>query len=40
VIARELGLPAIVGCAAATTAVADGAMVELDVTSGNLRVLH
>lgn len=40
VIARELGLPAIVGCAAATAAITDGATIELDLASGGVHVLH
>lgn len=39
VIARELGLPAVVGCAAATTTIPDGATIELDIATGSIRVL-
>ena len=39
VIARELGIPAIIGARAALTDIPDGAMVELDPTAGTVRVL-
>jgi len=39
VIARELGLPALVGAAEALALVPDGATVELDPVSGTIRVL-
>lgn len=39
VIARELGIPAIVGARAALTEIPDGAMVELDPTAGSVRVV-
>ena len=39
VIARELGLPAIVGAAEALALVPDGALVELDPVAGTIRVL-
>lgn len=39
VIARELGLPALVGAAGATTLIADGASIELDPGAGTVRLL-
>jgi pyruvate,water dikinase len=39
VIARELGLPALIGCAEAMAQIPDGATVELDVAAGSVRVL-
>ncbi len=39
VIARELGLPAVIGAAGAMTAIPDGAMVEVDPVAGRVRVL-
>jgi phosphohistidine swiveling domain-containing protein len=39
VIARELGLPALIGTAEATTLVTDGATIELDPQAGTVRVL-
>ncbi|MDP9250681.1 MAG: PEP-utilizing enzyme [Chloroflexota bacterium] len=39
VVAREFGLPAVVGTGDATTRIADGRMVELDGTSGEVRLL-
>ena len=39
VIARELGLPALVGAAEALALVPDGATVELDPVAGTIRVL-
>ncbi|MFN8023620.1 MAG: PEP-utilizing enzyme [Acidimicrobiales bacterium] len=39
VIARELGIPAVIGARAALTDIPDGAMVELDPTTGRVRVL-
>jgi phosphohistidine swiveling domain-containing protein len=39
VVAREFGLPAVVGAGDATTRIADGRMVELDGTSGEVRLL-
>jgi pyruvate,water dikinase len=39
VIARELGLPAVVGAADAMRLIPDGATVEVDPTSGSVRVL-
>jgi phosphohistidine swiveling domain-containing protein len=39
VIARELGLPAIIGCADALSRIPDGATIELDATTGAVRVL-
>jgi len=39
VVAREFGLPAVVGTGDATTRITDGRMVELDGTSGEVRLL-
>lgn len=39
VIARELGLPALVGCAEAMARIPDGAIVELDAVAAAVRVL-
>ena len=39
VVAREFGLPAVVGTADATTRIADGRMVEIDGTAGTVRLL-
>ena len=39
VIARELGIPAVVGARAALTDIPNGAMVELDASTGEVRVL-
>jgi pyruvate,water dikinase len=39
VVAREFGLPAVVGATAATTRIADGRLVELDGTAGTVRLL-
>jgi phosphohistidine swiveling domain-containing protein len=39
VVAREFGLPAVVGTGDATTRIADGRMVELDGMSGEVRLL-
>jgi pyruvate,water dikinase len=39
VVAREFGLPAVVGAGDATTRIADGRMVELDGSSGEVRLL-
>jgi pyruvate,water dikinase len=39
VIARELGLPALVGTAEAVTLIPDGATIELDPVSGTVRVI-
>jgi pyruvate,water dikinase len=36
--ARELGLPAVVGVAGATTAIPDGAKVEVDPATGQVRI--
>lgn len=40
VVAREYGLPAVVGAEVATRAVPDGALVRVDGTSGEVRVLR
>jgi len=40
VVAREYGLPAVVGAEVATTAVPDGALVRVDGHSGEVRVLR
>jgi pyruvate,water dikinase len=39
VVAREFGLPAVVGAADATTRIADGRKVEIDGTAGTVRLL-
>ncbi len=39
VVAREFGLPAVVGTGDATTRIADGRMVEIDGTTGSVRLL-
>lgn len=39
VIARELGLPAVIGCADALARIPDGATIELDPSTGRVRVL-
>jgi phosphohistidine swiveling domain-containing protein len=39
VVAREFGLPAVVGVAGATDKIADGRMVEIDGTAGTVRLL-
>ncbi|HJP90220.1 MAG TPA: PEP-utilizing enzyme [Candidatus Limnocylindrales bacterium] len=39
VVAREFGLPAVVGTGDATTRIADGRMVEIDGTAGTVRLL-
>lgn len=39
VIARELGIPAVVGARAALTDIPDGAMIEVDPVAGEVRVL-
>ena len=39
VVAREFGLPAVVGVAGATVKIADGRMVEIDGTAGTVRLL-
>jgi phosphohistidine swiveling domain-containing protein len=39
VVAREFGLPAVVGVAGATTAVRDGQTIEIDGTAGTIRLL-
>ena len=39
VVAREFGLPAVVGTGDATTRIADGRLVELDGSSGLVRLL-
>jgi phosphohistidine swiveling domain-containing protein len=39
VIARELGLPAVIGCAHALTQIPDGATIELDPKTGAVKVL-
>lgn len=38
VIARELGLPALIGCAEAMAGIPDGATIELDATTGTVRM--
>jgi pyruvate,water dikinase len=39
VIARELGLPAVIGASGAMTAIPDGARIEVDPVAGRVRVL-
>ena len=39
IVARELGIPAIIGAAGATTTIEDGAMIEVDPLAGAIRVL-
>jgi pyruvate,water dikinase len=39
VIARELGLPAVIGAAGAMAAIPDGALVEVDPVAGRVRIL-
>jgi phosphoenolpyruvate synthase/pyruvate phosphate dikinase len=39
VVAREFGLPAVVGVTGATDRIADGRMVEIDGTAGTVRLL-
>ena len=39
VVAREFGLPAVVGATEATTRIADGRLVEIDGTAGTVRLL-
>jgi pyruvate,water dikinase len=39
VVAREFGLPAVVGVAGATTKIADGREIEIDGTAGTVRLL-
>jgi phosphohistidine swiveling domain-containing protein len=39
VVAREFGLPAVVGAAEATTRIADGRLIEIDGTAGIVRLL-
>lgn len=39
VVAREFGLPAVVGVAGATTRIADGRTIEIDGTAGTVRLL-
>ena len=38
IVAREYGLPAVVGCDVATRAIKDGARVEVDGSAGRVRV--
>jgi pyruvate,water dikinase len=40
VVAREYGLPAVVGTEAATSAIPDGALVRVDGESGVVRILR
>jgi pyruvate,water dikinase len=39
VVAREFGLPAVVGTRDGTTRIADGRMVEVDGSTGSVRLL-
>jgi pyruvate,water dikinase len=39
VLARELGIPAVIGAADALTAIPDGSLVEVDPVAGEVRVL-
>jgi pyruvate,water dikinase len=40
VVAREYGLPAVVGAAGATTAIPDGTPVRIDGTAGTIAILR
>jgi pyruvate,water dikinase len=40
VVAREFGLPAVVGVAGATSRIPDGALIEIDGTTGVVRLLE
>ena len=40
VLARELGLPAVVGAAGALTSIADGSQVEVDPVAGTVRLVR
>jgi phosphoenolpyruvate synthase/pyruvate phosphate dikinase len=39
VVAREFGLPAVVGVTSATTLIADGREIEIDGTAGTVKLL-
>jgi pyruvate,water dikinase len=39
VLARELGIPAVIGAKGAITAIAQGAEIEVDPVAGEVRVL-
>jgi pyruvate,water dikinase len=39
IVAREYGLPGVVGCEVATSTIADGAMVRVDADKGEVTVL-
>jgi len=39
IIAREFGLPAVIGATGATTHIPDGALVEVDPSQGTIRVI-
>jgi phosphohistidine swiveling domain-containing protein len=39
VIARELGIPAVVGVRGALTGIPDGALIELDAADGSVTVI-
>ncbi|MEP6871071.1 MAG: PEP-utilizing enzyme, partial [Anaerolineaceae bacterium] len=38
VVAREYGIPAVVGCRTATARIADGALITVDGDSGRVRI--
>jgi phosphohistidine swiveling domain-containing protein len=40
VMARELGIPAVIGCRGAMTLVGDGDLVEIDADRGEVRVVE
>jgi pyruvate,water dikinase len=40
VVAREFGLPAVVGVAGATSRIPDGAIIEIDGTTGSVRFVE
>ena len=39
IVAREYGIPAVVGTSNATSLIADGALIEVDGTAGEVRVI-
>ena len=40
IVSRELGIPCVVSVAGATSAIPDGALVEVDGNTGSVRVLE
>jgi pyruvate,water dikinase len=40
VMARELGIPSVIGCHEAMTAIADGDLVEVDPAAGRVRIVE